>query len=93
MAYVITGATGHIGNNLAKSLIQNNKEVVILTRKIDDAIKGLDAKIIIGDIFEDSFLDNNIREKDIVIHLAGVIDIKNNKKDETYKRQIGRAHV
>lgn len=55
MAYVITGATGHIGNNLAKSLIQNNKEVVILTRKIDDAIKGLDAKIIIGDIFEDSF--------------------------------------
>lgn len=85
MAYVITGATGHIGNNLAKSLIQNNKEVVILTRKIDDAIKGLDAKIIIGDIFEDSFLDNNIREKDIVIHLAGVIDIKNNKKDETYK--------
>ena len=31
MAYVITGATGHIGNNLARSLIQNHKEVVILT--------------------------------------------------------------
>ena len=41
MAYVITGATGHIGNNLARSLIQNHKEVVILTRRMDRAIEGL----------------------------------------------------
>ena len=85
MAYVITGATGHIGNNLARSLIQNHKEVVILTRRMDRAIEGLHAKFIVGDIFDDSFLDNHIRENDIVIHLAGVIDIKNNKMDETYK--------
>lgn len=50
MAYVITGATGHIGNNLARSLIQNHKEVVILTRRMDRAIDGLHAKFIVGDI-------------------------------------------
>ena len=46
MAYVITGATGHIGNNLARSLIQNHKEVVILTRRMDRAIEGLHANLL-----------------------------------------------
>ena len=85
MAYVVTGATGHIGNNLVKKLIELDKDVVILARKIDDSIKDLKAKYVIGDIFDEEFLRQNIFKDDIVFHLAGVIDIKNNKKDQTLK--------
>lgn len=85
MAYVVTGATGHIGNNLVKKLIELDKDVVILARKIDNSIKDLKAKYAIGDIFDEEFLRQNISKDDIVFHLAGVIDIKNNKKDQTLK--------
>lgn len=83
MAYIITGATGHIGNNIARCLIDDNKEVTILTRRIDSSINNLQAKIVVGDIFDKKFLTDNITSEDIVIHLAGVIDIKNNQKEKT----------
>lgn len=85
MAYIITGATGHIGNNVARFLINNNYDVKLLVRKIDKSIEHLNADIIVGNIFDEEFLLNNINENDVVIHLAGVIDIKNNKKEATLK--------
>ena len=85
MAYIITGATGHIGNNLIKKLIELNKDVVILARKIDESIQNLQATYAIGNIFDVAFLEKVITSNDIVIHLAGVIDIKNNRKEQTLK--------
>lgn len=83
MAYIVTGATGHIGNNLIKELIEQKYDVVILARKIDDSIKDLRATYKIGDIFNKTFLEELITKDDIVIHLAGVIDIKNSQKEAT----------
>ncbi len=85
MKYIITGSTGHIGNNIARTLINANKEVILLVRRIDESIKGMNATIVKGDVFNKEFLLNNINAGDVVIHLAGVIDIKNNKKEETLK--------
>ena len=82
MAYVVTGATGHIGNNLVKRLIGLNQKVRILTRRVDESIDNLQAEYKIGDVFNREFLLENINSEDVVIHLAGVIDVKNNKKDE-----------
>lgn len=85
MAYIITGATGHIGNNLVKALLQQHEKVVILARKIDRSIEGLDVDYQIGNIFDQQFLENVITSEDIVLHLAGVIDIKNNRKEQTMR--------
>lgn len=85
MAIVITGGTGHIGNNLIRLLIKNNEKVKILSRRYDKSIDDYKSSIIIGNILNEDFLMNNINEGDIVIHLAGMIDIKNNKKTETLK--------
>ena len=85
MAYIITGATGHIGNNLVKALLQQQEKVVILARKIDRSIEGLDVDYQIGNIFDQQFLENVITSEDIVLHLAGVIDIKNNRKEQTMR--------
>lgn len=83
MAYVITGATGHIGNNLVRTLIKQNEKVKVLVRKIDQSIDNLPIEYVIGNIFDEKFLNDNIGKDDIVIHLAGIIDIKNKLKEET----------
>ncbi len=84
MAYVVTGCTGHIGNNLVRYLISQNEKVRVLVRRIDKSIENLNVEYVIGDIFNQKFLEQNIFENDIVIHLAGIIDIKNKLGEETY---------
>lgn len=85
MAYIVTGATGHIGNNLVKTLLKQQEKVVILARKIDRSIERLNVTYQIGPIFEKQFLESVISSEDIVIHLAGVIDIKNNQREQTMR--------
>lgn len=84
MAYVIIGATGHIGNNLVRFLVKNKEDVTVLARRIDKNISELNIKYVVCDIFSDNDLRKNICTDDIVIHLAGIIDIKNKLKQETY---------
>lgn len=85
MKYVVTGATGHIGNTIVKYLIKEKKEVRVLLRKIDESIKDLNIEYQVGDIFNEHFLALNIEKDDVVIHLAGIIDIKNKLEEETYR--------
>lgn len=85
MAYVVTGATGHIGNTVVKELVKENFDVRVLVRRIDESIKDLPVEYKIGDVFEEKFISSNIHQGDTVIHLAGIIDIKNKLKDETYR--------
>lgn len=83
--YIVTGATGHIGNTVVKYLVDAGKKVRVLLRKIDDSISGLDIEYKVGNIFEEKFLAQNINKGDTVIHLAGLIDVKNKQKEETYR--------
>lgn len=85
MAYVITGGTGHIGNNLARYLVSKNENVRLLLRRKSEAVENLNVEYVIGDIFDEEFLTQNIHEGDKVIHLAGIIDIKNKLAEETNK--------
>ena len=78
MKYIITGGTGHIGNNLARYLISQKQEVKLLLRRSNDkAINDIECIKVVGDIFDESFLLKEIEEDSIVIHLAALIDIEN----------------
>lgn len=85
MAYVITGATGHIGNNLVRMLVEEKEEVKVIVRKMDKSLEGLNIKVLLGDLFDEAFLTSSINQGDILIHLVGLIDIKNKKKEESLK--------
>ncbi|MDD3712285.1 MAG: NAD-dependent epimerase/dehydratase family protein [Candidatus Izemoplasmatales bacterium] len=75
----ITGATGHIGNNLVKKLAENQLDFRILARKTSIAVKEFENRVIIGDIFNKKFLEKNINEGDTLVHLAAYINLKNDK--------------
>jgi dihydroflavonol-4-reductase len=79
----ITGATGHIGNNLARQLDKENIPFKILARRINEAIIPYKDRVIIGDIFNMDFLAANLQEKDTLVHLAAYINLKNNQSSLT----------
>lgn len=82
MKYIITGGTGHIGNNLARFLIKNKQKVKLLLRRQNDiAIDDIDCEKVVGDLFSLDFLQKEIETDSIVIHLAGLIDIENKNID------------
>lgn len=76
MRYVITGSTGHIGNNLARLLSERGESVVLIVRNRDDeAIAGIDAQIEVGSFYDEKLLGAVLRPGDTVFHCAGMIDI------------------
>ena len=81
--YVITGATGHLGNVVVKMLVEKNKKVKVLLLPEEDLspIKDLDIEIEYGDVRDKEFLSKNINSGDIVIHMAGIIDVSSKKNN------------
>jgi len=79
----ITGATGHIGNNVVREFIKNDTPCELLLRKLGKAIEGLPVLSHIGDIFHDDFLKSHLKSGDVLIHCAGVIDLTKRLKDES----------
>ncbi len=84
--FVVTGATGHIGNNVARMLCGDHRDVVLVVRRTDDeAIAGLDAELAVGSFCDPKFLDRLLTDDDIVIHCAGMIAITDEDADEVMR--------
>jgi len=83
--YIVTGATGHIGNTLVRLLLEKKVELKILARQFGPALANLDVEIILGDIFDTNFLKSVVKSDDIFIHLAGLIDLTNKQISESYR--------
>lgn len=85
MTYLVTGATGHIGNTLIRTLLENNPEQKIRALVLPDdeaiALDGLSVEIVPGNILEPATLDAAMEGVDVVFHLAAIITIRNTNTD------------
>lgn len=81
MKYLVTGATGHIGNVLVKLLASEGHEVHAICLP-KDAVFMIDAvaQIHYGNILDQNFLLETIQGFDGVFHLAGMVDIGTGRK-------------
>ena len=87
MRFIITGGTGHIGNNLIRLINQNFSDAEILAyvrRENPKELAGAKYTPVLEELNKDNFA-NIVEKDDIVVHLAGVIDLKNNQKELTNK--------
>lgn len=85
---IITGSTGHIGNNLVRFIINNYPDVYIklLVRNPNDiSIKDFNCEKVVGDITDENYLTQEIEKDSIVIHSAGFIDVTNKQKEKVDK--------
>jgi len=89
MRCFVTGATGHIGNVLVKLLFEEGHEVTSFVLPNDD-IRQIEpyTEIVYGNILQFDQLKDNIKDYDIVFHLAGMVEIGTGKK-----KKIMRVNV
>ncbi len=79
----VTGATGHIGNNLIRLLNTHNYPYKIFARSITTSIIDFKENVIIGDIFDITFISKYLKKGDTLVHLAAFIDIQNDDLDQS----------
>ena len=81
MKIALTGASGHIGANLCRRLIELDHRVTVLSNKFTESIEGLNLKVVHGNLMDKAGLNQLIEGEDIVIHLAATISINGKKEN------------
>jgi len=74
---LVTGATGHIGNVLVRTLLGGGERVRALVRpgKMPPALAGLDVEIVQGDVLDPASLERALQGVGLVYHLAARISL------------------
>jgi len=75
MITAVTGASGHIGGNLVRALLEQGRQVRCLVRHDRRALDGLKVETVEGDVFDPDSLERLMRGAETVFHLAGRISI------------------
>jgi dihydroflavonol-4-reductase len=75
--WLVTGATGHVGNVLVRKLLERGEKVraLILPGESRESIQGLDIEAIEGDVLNLDSVFESLRGIKGIFHLAGVISI------------------
>ncbi len=89
MITAVTGSPGHVGGNLVRELLAEDREVRVLVRKDRRALEGLDVEVVEGDIFDPASLSRFLRGVDVLYHLAGRISIVGPEGGLVEKTNVG----
>lgn len=75
--WLVTGATGHVGNVLVRTLLERGEKVraLILPGESRESIHGLDIEAVEGDVLNLDSLFKSMQGVRGVFHLAGIISI------------------
>jgi hypothetical protein len=89
MKIIITGATGLIGKSLCKKITDRNDDVIVFTRKADNAKKALPfiKEFVEWDYTAPEGWEKKINGADCVIHLAGA-NLFEKRWNKSYKKTI-----
>ncbi|MCA9264369.1 MAG: NAD-dependent epimerase/dehydratase family protein [Planctomycetales bacterium] len=77
MAVLVTGATGLVGNNVTRQLIDHGAHVRCLVRSASRPrpLEELDVELVVGDVCDESSVMRAMREQQVVVHAAGDVAI------------------
>jgi dihydroflavonol-4-reductase len=75
--WLVTGATGHVGNVLVRKLLERGEEVraLILPGENRASLEGLNVEAVDGDVLDLDSVFKSLRGVRGIFHLAGVISI------------------
>ncbi len=83
MIVAVTGASGHIGNNLVRALLQEGSKVTALIHRNErKSLTGLDVHMVTGDVRDPYSLMQAFSGAEVVFHLAAVISLAMNSWTE-----------
>jgi len=89
VAVLVTGASGHLGNNLVRLLLSEGHEVYALVHQNNEALKDLPAlRHVHGDLFNPKSLETSFSNIECVFHLAGKISIMGDPDGSVWKTNV-----
>lgn len=88
--YFVTGATGHIGNVLVRTLLDRGHRVraLILPGEDTRSLDGLAVEQMAGDILDPGSLEKPLQGIDCVFHLAGMISILPGRQEQVWRVNV-----
>jgi dihydroflavonol-4-reductase len=90
----VTGASGHLGANLVRTLIDKNWQVRAIVHRNTRALEGLHVEGVPGDVLDEDSLRKAFNGADVVFHLAARISILKSERKEVEAVNItGVQHV
>lgn len=75
MTVVVTGASGHIGANLVRTLLGEGRRVRALLRREERSLEGIDCERVVGDVLDPGAVDRLVQGAEVVYHLAAKISL------------------
>lgn len=81
----VTGASGHIGNVLCRTLLAKGYRVRAQYYSNHKSLDGLALEIIKGDVMKEEDLTELMREAEVVIHCAAIISIHGDPDGTVFK--------
>jgi 3beta-hydroxysteroid-4beta-carboxylate 3-dehydrogenase (decarboxylating) len=83
MTTLVTGATGHIGNNLVRALLARHERVRVLVRAGSNPkpLGGLDVERVEGDLRDAASLERAVAGVERVYHVAAMISIRGGDRE------------
>jgi len=90
MRILVTGATGFLGNNVVRALLNDNHEVAVTLRHSSDrkALDGLNVELITVDLNNPNDVAEALAGCDAVVHAAAMIQLGWTKLEESRKVNV-----
>jgi len=76
MRAFVTGASGHVGGNLVRELIDRGYEVRALVRNDKRALEGLEIEQVKGNLLDSSSLEPLMADCDVIFHSAAFVAVE-----------------
>ena len=96
MAILVTGATGLVGNNLVRTLLERGSSVRVLVREGSDPrpLAGLPVEVAYGDVRDPEAVRRASQGVEGVIHAAALVHIGRSRLEEQRRVNVeGTRHV
>ncbi|HCP45332.1 MAG TPA: NAD-dependent epimerase, partial [Deltaproteobacteria bacterium] len=91
MKAAVTGATGHIGANLVRHLMQMGIEVRVLVHRDRRGIEGLGLDHVEGSVLDKASLSRLFEGVDVAYHLAALISITGDPDGQVRRTNVNGA--